>query len=139
MPLIYSLNTLVGEGVQGVELVRWLIRKHNDIVIRLHRTLGEEPDTKDLDAAAADEAYRSKLRRFGEIPLHLVHITHMVQPLPTNERMEDVLQLSALKSYQYGTGNSTVYDFERVDEFVFAECVHGRPLIDGNPAQLRYV
>jgi hypothetical protein len=141
VPLVYSLNALVGEGAQGVALVKWLIKKHNDAVIRMHRALAEDTNANDdaeLDAHAADEAYRAKLRRFGEIPLHLVQATHMLQPFPVHGDITRVLQLSARRSYAYGKGRDTTYDYPRVEEFLFGECAHGRPLINPDPAQLRY-
>jgi len=145
MPLVYSLNMMAGEGAQGIALVKWLVKQHNDAIFRLHRTLLESLEAepaKDpaIDAAeAADQAYREKLQRFGQVPLHLVRPRHMVQPFPSHGPIEYVLHLSAQRSYIYGKGKQTAYDYSRVEEFLFSECVHGRPLINSDPSQLRMV
>jgi len=138
MPLVYSLNMMVGEGAQGIALVKWLVKQHNDAVIRLHRTLSENLEAElPNDADAADQAYREKLKRFGQVPLHLVRPRHMLQPFPSHGHIEYVLHLSARRSYLYGKGKQTAYNYSRVEEFLFRECVHGRPFINSDPSQLR--
>jgi hypothetical protein len=62
----------------------------------------------------------------------------MLQPFPVHGDITRVLQLSARRSYAYGKGRDTTYDYPRVEEFLFGECAHGRPLINPDPAQLRY-
>src|SRR3546814_15763897 len=63
--------------------------------------------------------------------------THMLQPFPAHGGITRVLQLSAHRSYTYGKGQHTAYDYARVEEFLFDACVHGRPLINARSEERR--